>query len=286
MEKKDIISTIEQINKERFEELNGRPIISVSKVQEYISTPFDKEGQAKVCAQKGLENPDYKYAGMTAEEIINLWESKAAESRRYGSLADEYTEQRFEKTPEEMEIWKLDNNFDYDERLKGNCTGFDEFVADLAQYGYEYVGREITVYGETDKGNIVVGRIDCLFYHPGAEKFFVVDWKTTDEIKTEAFRDKRMKGPAFELQDCDLSKYAVQVQTYVRDLIKTYKLTDERHITCCIVNLRKEGDGPGGKHYIIYRPKNAFSCKLIDDIVDFSINKRKLEKLIQEKKED
>ena len=46
-----------------------------------------------------------------------------------------------------MEIWKLDNNFDYDERLKGNCIGFEEFVSDLSQFGYEYVGREITVYG-------------------------------------------------------------------------------------------------------------------------------------------
>ena len=37
--------------------------------------------------------------GMTAAEIIESWDNKSAESRRYGSLADEYTEQRFEKTP-------------------------------------------------------------------------------------------------------------------------------------------------------------------------------------------
>ena len=49
--------------------------------------------------------------------------------------------------------------------------------------------------GETDKGNVVIGRIDCLFQHPEQQKFLVVDWKTTDEIKTESWRDRRMKGP-------------------------------------------------------------------------------------------
>jgi ATP-dependent exoDNAse (exonuclease V) beta subunit len=283
MDRQEIIATIERINEERFKELNGRSIISVTKIPEYVSTPFDKEGQAKACEQKGKEDPNYKYAGMTAAEIIESWDNKSAESRRYGSLADEYTEQRFEKTPEEMEIWKLDNNFDYDERLKGNCIGFEEFVSDLSQFGYEYVGREITVYGETDKGNVVIGRIDCLFQHPEQQKFLVVDWKTTDEIKTESWRDRRMKGPAYVLQDCDLSKYAIQVQTYVSDLIKTYGLTDEKHIGCAIVNLRKTSDGPGGKHYIVYKPKNEFSHQLIADLVDFSVNKRRLEKMIAEK---
>jgi hypothetical protein len=280
MDRQEIIATIERINEERFKELNGRSIISVTKIPEYVSTPFDKEGQAKACEQKGKEDPNYKYAGMTAAEIIESWDNKSSESRRYGSLADEYTEQRFEKTPEEMEIWKLDNNFDYDERLKGNCTGFDEFIADLAAFGYEYAGREITVYGQTENNNIVVGRIDCLFFNPAQQKFFIVDWKTTDEIKTESFRNKRMKGPAFSLEDCDLSKYGLQVQTYMSDLINTYRLADEQHVTCCIVNLRREADGPGNKHYIIYKPKNAFSSKLINDVVDFSIKKRELEKLM------
>ena len=280
MEIQEIKQIIENVNKERFENLEGRKIISVSKIQEYVSTPFDKEGQAKVCEQKGKENPNYKYAGMTAQEIIDSWEAKSNESKRYGSLADEYTEQRFEGTAASLEMWKLDNNFDYDERLKGNCTGFDEFIADLAAFGYEYVGREITVYGQTEVNNVVVGRIDCLFFNPTQQKFFIVDWKTTDEIKTESFRNKRMKGPAFSLEDCDLSKYGLQVQTYMSDLINTYRLADEQHVTCCIVNLRREADGPGNKHYIIYKPKNAFSAKLINDVVDFSIKKRELEKLM------
>ena len=62
------------------------------------------------------------------------------------------------------------------------------------------------------------------------------------------------------------------------DLIRTYALTDEAHISCAIVNLRRQADGPGGRHYIVYKPKNVFTPKLIWDIVDFSISKRSLEK--------
>ena len=278
MEAKEILAKIESINEERFKDMNGRSIISVSKVQEYVSTPFDKEKQALVCEQKGKDNPNYKYAGMTAAQIIEKWEATADESKRYGSLSDEYTEQRLYGTPESLAIWKLDNNFDYDERLKSCCTGFDEFLADIGTYGFEPVGREITVYGQTESGNVVVGRIDCLFYNKATEKFLVVDWKTTEDIKTEAFRNKRLLGPAFVLEDCDLSKYSIQVQTYMSDLIRTYALTDEAHISCAIVNLRRQADGPGGRHYIVYKPKNVFTPKLIWDIVDFSISKRSLEK--------
>jgi hypothetical protein len=60
MEAREILAKIESINEERFKDMNGRSIISVSKVQEYVSTPFDKEKQALVCEQKGKDNPNYK----------------------------------------------------------------------------------------------------------------------------------------------------------------------------------------------------------------------------------
>ena len=69
--KDEILSTISRINEEKFKELNGRQIISVSKMEEFLCEKFDAETMAASCAKKGAENPDYKYAGMTAEEILN-----------------------------------------------------------------------------------------------------------------------------------------------------------------------------------------------------------------------
>ena len=46
-------------------------------------------------------------------------------------------------------IWKLDNNYNYDDRLKGNCLGLDEFINEFKQYGFEYVCRDMPMYYQT-----------------------------------------------------------------------------------------------------------------------------------------
>lgn len=295
----EIQEKIEKINKERFSNIQNYNIISVSKLFDFISEPFDKEASAKSCELKGKNDPKYKYAGMTAEEIIAQWDATASESIMYGSLLDEYTEQILSKTPDELELWKLNNNYDTDLRLKNNCIGFDQFYADICALGFEYAGREITVYGECgassqqgdmpfdieisddSQKNIVVGRIDCLFYNKNKNSYLIVDWKTTDNIKTSAFRSKRLKGPAMKYEDCDISKYIIQVQTYKNDLIKTYKLATADKIKVLICNLRKEPETTTGKNYKLYVENVPFDSATLDEIVNFSIKKRKLLKKIE-----
>ena len=281
--REEILNTIERINAEKFAEMNGRPIISVSKMEEFLCSQFDAEKQAKICAEKGAADSNYKYAGMTAEQIIAQWTAKADESKRYGSLLDDYTAHVFAGDEEEMEMWKLDTNFDYDERLKANCKGFDEFWADLQAYGYEYVGREITLYRETANGNVVTGRMDCLFRHAGNGNLFVVDWKTTEEIKTSSF-GKKMKGPAFLYDDCDHGKYTIQTQTYKNDLIYEYGLGTEQTVQTCVVNLLRAPDAHLNKNYRIYKEARPFEHKVLDDIIDFAIKKRELVRKMEEKK--
>lgn len=287
---KEILDKIDSINKERFSNLDGRKIISVSKIEDYVSTPFDAEAQAKVCEEKGKMDPNYKYAGLTAEEIQKLWEDKAAESRKYGMLLDEYTEQVIGKNRKTLEVWKLDNNFEYDPRLKNNCLGFEEFYSEIQKYGYSVVGREITVYVQTpssvgdmpfdsqeeEGNNVVVGRIDCLFNNPSTGKYLIVDWKTTDEIKTQAFRAKKMKGPANNWQDCDMGKYTIQLHMYKTALAFTYHLTDPKNIAVCICNLKKEQDPATLKNYLLYKENFPYNERLIYQVVDFSIKKREL----------
>ena len=296
----EIQERIEKINEERFSDLHGHNIISVSKIFDFVGEPFDKEASAKSCELRGRDDPKYKYAGMTAEEIIAKWDATAAESRMYGMLLDDYTDQILNKTPDELELWKLDHNFDTDSRLKNNCIGFDQFYADIRALGFEYAGREITVYGEcnataTQAGdmpfdeelfdapqkNIVIGRIDCLFYNKNKDSYLIVDWKTTDDIKTSAFRSKRLKGPAMKYEDCDLSKYIIQVQTYKNDLIKTYKLAPADRIKVLICNLKKEPEAATGKNYRLYAENVPFDSATLDEIVNFSIKKRALLKKIE-----
>ena len=130
---------------------------------------------------------------------------------------------------------------------------------------------------QTEEGNnVVVGRIDCLFHNPVSGKYLIVDWKTTDEIKTEAFAARKMKGPANQWQDCDMAKYTIQLHMYKTALAHTYKLASLDKIVVVVCNLRKEQDPATKKHFILYKQNFDYNDALIYQVVDFSIKKRAL----------
>ena len=279
----DLKQRIEQYNEQYFSELNGRKIIGVTKINEYLSTPFNKEEQAQKSAEKAKYDKNNKYYGMSAEDIIAMWDEKAEVSRMYGMKLDEYAECVYNGDAQKTSLWKLDNNFDYDERLQGLCKGFDEFYAEITAMGFQFIGREIPVYVQhirPDTVNLVTGRLDAVFYHPGRNKYLIVDWKTTDSIKMHAMRAKKMKGPAFHYEECDMSKYSIQLFIYKHALIDTYNITDERNITVCVINLRREKDEYTGKHFLVCPTNIPYEPQILDDIVDFAIRKRELLKTI------
>ena len=55
----------------------------------------------------------------------------------YGIMQAIYVGRRisFENNKEDkkLALWKLDNNFEYDNRLKGLCTGFEQFYKLLSE---------------------------------------------------------------------------------------------------------------------------------------------------------
>lgn len=274
MDKEEIKKHIKTVN-EQFKNVSS--IISVSKMLDFLSRKFDAEKQALVCEAKGQSDPKYKYAGMTAAEIMEQWTAKADESKKYGSLLDTYAGLSFGDTSikESLDVWKLDHNFDYDERLKSNCTGFDEFVSDMSGYGYVYVGRELTVYLKTANDNVITGRLDCLFWHPETNKYLIVDWKTTDDIKLSSFGNQKFFGPGFEIDDCDMSKYTTQLHVYKEALCSTYNLAKPEDVAVVIVNLRKSEEA-NGRHYLLYKENYQFKSQRLHDFVDFAIKKRSL----------
>lgn len=272
MTRTEILSTIERINEESFKEVTA-PIISVSSMNEFLGNPFDKEKVAAICEAKGKDNDDYKYAHMTKEQIIQLWETKADESRRYGKLADTYSEIINEKTPMELELWKLDNDFDGDERLRNNCLGVEEIRNNMMAKGYQYLGREIQVYARTINGNIVTGRLDIAFYDPNRNIYFIVDYKTTEDFKTSN-RDK-LAGPMKDFDDCDLIKYTLQTQIYKKAFVETYGLTSSDRVITLICNLLRQ-PGVDGRHYKCYTEGMPYNSIKIDSAVDFAIKKRNL----------
>lgn len=275
---------IEKYNQEHFTELNGRRIIGVSKINDYLTEPFDKEKQAEACAAKGATDPNNKYYGLSAQEIIKMWEDKAAVSCQYGMKLDEYAECVFDGNENKKELWKLDNNYEYDERLKAITTGLDEFVSEINALGFIFIDREVPVYVESvDKDgnvNIVTGRLDALFYNPELDRYAIVDWKTTDDIKVQAFRSKRMKGPAFGYDDCDMSKYSIQLFNYKHALVDTYKIALPNQISAFVVNLLKTPREDNGRYFRLVQTNIPYQPDVLDSIVEFAIKKRDLLKSI------
>lgn len=62
----------------------------------------------------------------------------------------------------------------------------------------------------------------------GRTKIWLVDWKRSKEIKTEAFGNKRGRAPFQCLQDCNHDHYSLQLNIYKYLLEKNYNMIIER----------------------------------------------------------
>ena len=270
----DIKQIIKDKNKEITKLLETRAM-SVSKLLEYMHKEFDREGVAKKCFEKGFDDPKSKYYQMTVEHIIESWEKKASESRMYGSLVDNYIG-TFLNESEELETWKLDNNYDYDPRIHGLCEGFNQFYNIITkQTDYEYVTREEKMFIKCNKtGEWINGRFDCLFYSPSLNKYLVIDWKTNGELSRENKWEK-MFGPLYDKDACDLNEYTIQVQMYKKALSEVYELAPPENIDVYICQFLIEPN-EFGNHYQLHKQGFEYDSKKLDDIIEFAYKKSRM----------
>lgn len=248
--------------------------ISVSAIINMLKEPFDAEQKSKDMEEKYFNNPKSEYYQKTAEQILEMWNTKAATSRAYGCRLDEYIQGTIEN--KDMELWKLDYNYDYDNRLNSICTGFDEFYKVLTENtDYEDIGGEIPLYYNVDGvwGN---GRTDRLFYSPSKNDILVIDWKNTNDIKTKNAYGGKLKGPMLSFDDCNLNEYTFQVHFYKTALVNTYPELglDENKIDVRVVQMIY-GDNLD-KHYNVYKENFEYNKTLIDQVVTFAYKRKKL----------
>jgi hypothetical protein len=189
--------------------------ISISKALGYLSKPFDKEGVAKKCEERG-HDPASKYYKMTADMIIESWENKAKISRDYGKKLDDYIGVVLESSSEELELYKLYNNIDTDKRLRSHCRAFDEFYKRMTKSGDTYiVCREQPLFYKLDENYSLQGRFDALAYNKRTKKLIVIDWKSNAEVETKIDRfTENMLGAASDLPNKSWWTYTIQTFFY------------------------------------------------------------------------
>ena len=258
--------------------------LSISATLGLIAKPVDQEAMLEKTYNKHYNNPESEYYHLSKDEIKAIWEAKGAASRQYGSLLDDYIGIKLTGTETDLEMYKLDNDVDGDERLKGLISSFENFWSVLTKSGdMEFIAREKTIYykiGDT----YIKGRFDALFRNKRTGKWVIIDWKSSKSIDYKNVWEKLL-GPAKMYDNCNHVTYTMQGYFYKTALIYSEYLpegTTEDDVEFLIVQLPGfivEGD----RDFKIHKPAFKYSKDFMDRIFEFAIKKNTL---LLEKKDE
>lgn len=255
------------------------PTISISEILSLLQEPFDQKGVALKTYENHFNNPESKYYQKSVEEICEMWSNKAAESCRYGSLLDDYIGLNLTKNEDELELWKLDNNYDWDERLLGHCTAFNDFYKLMMSNGdVEFIDREKNVYYKVGD-YYVKGRFDALFRNKKTGKYIIIDWKSSDTIdKIPNKYTKKLFGPGMKFPALNYYTYTIQLHFYKKTLIENYlpEGTTEDDVVVMIVNLPSKIIKSINKTYETHLEAFKYDSILMEQIYNFAIRKKQL----------
>lgn len=157
----------------------------------------------KMMASRNWNNPEYKYYGMTREEIKAMWEKKRNESAGAGTNMHYDIECYYN----EMEVNNDSIEFSY----------FKKFVADFPEL--KAYRTEWMVYYEEFK---LSGSIDMVFENPDGT-ILIYDWKRCQEIVYENGFGQHAKTECIKhLPDTNFWHYSLQLNTYKKILEDKY----------------------------------------------------------------
>lgn len=268
------------------------PRISISTLLGMIEEPFDRERVVELTYNKHFNNPESQYYHKTKEEIVEMWEAKGAESRKYGSMLDDYIGVNLTKTDVDLKLFKLDNNYDNDERLHGLCDSFDNFYSILSKSGDTiFVDRERSVYHKVSVPNpddptqtleyYIKGRFDALFFNKRTNKWIIIDWKSSGTIdKVPSKWTKKLLGPMNKFPALNYYTYTSQLYFYKLTLIEDYlpKGTDPDDVIVMIVNLPGKIIEEVGRNFATHGPAYAYDTQLLENLFKFGVQKDYLSK--------
>lgn len=272
--------------------------LSISNALNMLLTPFDSEGVSQKVYENHYDNPQSEYYHMTAEQIREAWSAKGATSTHYGSLLDDYIGCILTGNENDLRLFKLDNGYDYDERLHGLCDSFDNFYSVLSKSGdTEFIDREKYLYLKVknpfhnEEGQneymYMYGRFDALFRNKRTGKYILIDWKSSGTVDKVADKwTKKMLGPMFKYPQLNWYQYTLQLYFYKQALLNSGYLpegTSPDDIVVMIVNLPGKIIEGCGQNYQIHQGAIPYNETELNNFYEFAIKKYIL--LEAEKKE-
>lgn len=272
--------------------------LSISNALNMLLTPFDSEGVSQKVYENHYDNPQSEYYHMAAEQIREAWSAKGATSTHYGSLLDDYIGCILTGNENDLRLFKLDNGYDYDERLHGLCDSFDNFYSVLSKSGdTEFIDREKYLYLKVknpfhnEEGQneymYMYGRFDALFRNKRTGKYILIDWKSSGTVDKVADKwTKKMLGPMFKYPQLNWYQYTLQLYFYKQALLNSGYLpegTSPDDIVVMIVNLPGKIIEGCGQNYQIHQGAIPYNETELNNFYEFAIKKYIL--LEAEKKE-
>ncbi len=257
--------------------------VSISNALDMLFTPFDTEGVAQNTYNKHFNNPQSEYYQMTVEQIMEAWSNKGAESCRYGSLLDDYIGCVLTGNENDIKLFKLDNGYDYDQRLHGLCDSFDNFYSVLSKSGNTvFVDREKYLYLKvkdpiSNEDIYMYGRFDALFKNEQINKYILIDWKSSGTIDKVPTRwTKKMLGPMFKYPQLNWYRYTLQLYFYKQALIESGYVpadTKPEDIIVMIVNLPGKEIPECGQNFQIHQGAIPYDPNMLNEFYKFAIQK-------------
>lgn len=174
---------------------------SVRSIIDSVCKPTDWNQVADKCSR----NINHEHYGKTVEEILSIWQNK--------SYAGEKRGKDIEIAIQHIRSGHKVADVDTSEFDKITCNKFESFInfhTTKLLPSVTYVGSELWL-NSSRLG--IVGRLDELVKLNDSNDLIVFDYKNTETISNEN-RWKKHLGPLSHIDECELSKYTIQLYLY------------------------------------------------------------------------
>jgi hypothetical protein len=187
---------------------DGRKLVSVT---QFLGRFFEIFDGPKI-ARRVVTNPNSKYHGRDPDELVAEWDANSRQARELGTLLHNNIQQQL-----------VDGEV-YGER----SDEFQHFEAFIAEKDWRpWMVEERVCCPEAG----IAGTVDAVFEDPSGD-VIICDWKRAKKMKFDN-RWQKAKPPIQHLDDCDLSKYSLQLSLY-RYLLR--ERLQDRNVSLRLIN--------------------------------------------------